>query len=382
MFRRLIVRDYRSIEQATLSLGSFGLLVGANGSGKSNVADAFVFARDVALDATTAISSRGGVSSVRRWSKSKPYDVHVELRIAESERELESRYLEHSFVIHSLQEGAWKFKKEHVEYRTPGSEGWRVERSGTQLSVNRGALALTEIGDTMSAMFLARQVLALPPALKAAPTSVRRYRLSPEAMRQPQLVSETRRLHESGINIATAIRSLEGAQLEAVLRPMQHVIPGLVRIGTVEAGRHLLLNFTQRQGDGTADFSASEISEGALRALGVIVAARQMAKRELLIIEEPEANVHAGAARLIFDVLKDASTRGSVLITSHSPELLDAAQDEAIFVCDYASGVTRVGPLATAQRTLVREGFFRLAELIRTEPLRIDGDPLPVAEVG
>jgi len=235
--------------------------------------------------------------------------------------------------------------------------------------------------DTVSAMFLARQVLPLPPHFRNAPISVRRYRLNPDAMRQPQLVTETSRLHESGINIASAIRTLDSTgELDAVLKPMQRVVPGLRRIGTVEAGRHLLLNFTQSQGDGVADFSASEISEGALRALGVFVAAKQMLKRELTIVEEPEANVHAGAARLIFDVLKEASSRGSVLVTSHSPELLDAAQDESIFVCDYQSGVTRVGPLANAQRDLVRQGLFSLAELIRTEPLRIEGDALHLAD--
>ncbi|MBL8921276.1 MAG: AAA family ATPase [Myxococcaceae bacterium] len=376
MYRRLTIRNYRSIEEATVVLGPFGLVVGSNGSGKSNVADAFVFARDVATDATTAVSSRGGISSVRRWSRSKPFDVHLELRIAETENDLEHRYLDHVLTIQSLQDGAWKFKKERVEYKAPGADGWKLSRHGHDVSIEGSKIGIDRLGETVSAMFLARQVLPLPAALRSGPTSVRRYRLSPDAMRQPQLVSETGRLHESGINIATAIRRLESnpAELDSVLKPMQRVIPGLMKIGTVEAGRHLLLNFTQRQGEGVADFSASEISEGALRALGVIVAAKQMLKRELLIIEEPEANVHAGAARLIFDVLKEASSRGSVLVTSHSPELLDAAQDETILVCDYQSGVTRVGPLASEQRALVREGLFRLAELVRTEPLRIEGD--------
>ena len=96
---------------------------------------------------------------------------------------------------------------------------------------------------------------------------------------------------------------------------------------------------------------------------------------ELIIIEEPEASIHPGAANVLFDVLKDASEKGGVLITTHSPELLSAAGDEEILVCELRDGATHIGPLAQAQREAVREGLFSVAELMRAEPLRIDGRP-------
>jgi len=77
---------------------------------------------------------------------------------------------------------------------------------------------------------------------------------------------------------------------------------------------------------------------------------------------------------VLFEALKQASQRGAVLITTHSPELLDAAKNEELLVCDYRSGVTRIGPLDTEQRQIVREGLFSAAELMRTTPLRIEGD--------
>jgi len=41
-----------------------------------------------------------------------------------------------------------------------------------------------------------------------------------------------------------------------------------------------------------------------------------MTPDELLIIEEPEVSIHVGAAQLLFDVLKQASRRGAVLLSS------------------------------------------------------------------
>jgi type I restriction enzyme M protein len=99
-----------------------------------------------------------------------------------------------------------------------------------------------------------------------------------------------------------------------------------------------------------------------------------MLRDELLIIEEPGVSIHAGAATLLFEVLKSASLKGSVLVTTHSADLLDAARDEEILVCQYLDGITQVGPLATSQRNLVREGLFSLAEIMRAEPLRIEGE--------
>jgi type I restriction enzyme M protein len=62
-----------------------------------------------------------------------------------------------------------------------------------------------------------------------------------------------------------------------------------------------------------------------------------------------------------------------VLLTTHSADLLDKAKDEEILVCSYREGVTNIGPLARAQRQVVRDGLFSLAELMRSEPLRIEG---------
>jgi type I restriction enzyme M protein len=172
-----------------------------------------------------------------------------------------------------------------------------------------------------------------------------------------------------------ALRSLDAEGQARVLAALRRIVPGLQRIAVEAFDRFLLLKFEQRQPGGhVARFSASEMSEGALRALGILVAAQQMTADELLIIEEPEVAIHVGAAQLLFDVLKDASTRGSVLITTHSADLLDAAREEEILVCSYHDGVTQIGPLSLAQREVVRQGLFSVAELMRSEPLRIEGE--------
>jgi type I restriction enzyme M protein len=374
MFRRLKINRFRSIESAEVEFGKFTVVVGPNGSGKSNFVDALVFLRDLARDGEAAVSSRGGIGSVVRKSKTKPFDLGIDLRVAPSKEELDSDFLEHALWIRPQKEG-WRFLTENLRSARAGNVQDLIERS--ENGVERWGLgsAPPTIHERASALHLARAFDLIDASFRAAVYGVHRYRINPEFMRAPLVATGLSRLMESGANMTSAIHQLHGSRgLEAVVATMSKVIPGLRDIRVGEVGGYEVLLFDQAFGGGSTTFSAREVSEGALRALGVVVAAQQMQPGELLIVEEPEANVHPGAAALIYDVLEHASQRCDVLVTTHSPDLLDAAKDETILVCDYVDGATRIGPLAETQRQLVRDGLFRLAELMRSEPLRIEGD--------
>jgi predicted ATPase len=370
MWRRIELENYRSIAKVRLDLAPFTVVVGANGSGKSNFADALVFAHEVSINAATAIESRGGIIGVRRWRPRKPTDVTVEVRAAATQDALETDYVRHRFSIHSGARGNWQFKEELIEVVAGGQSKVNLHRRGKTLTSSLGE-RLPEPTDTASVMALAGQLREF--ARTAPLRNVRRYRLSPELMRQPQLASERSRLDEDGANIATAVRSLrETERMKELIASMAKIVPGLTDIHVEPVGRYLSLKFGQRQQrDEVAGFNATEMSDGALRALGIVVATMQMAPSELLIIEEPEVGIHVGAANLLFEILEEASQRGAVLITTHSADLLDAARDEQILVCEYEAGTTSVGMLDPVQRDVVRQGLFSLAELMRAEPLRI-----------
>jgi type I restriction enzyme M protein len=374
MWRRIEIRNYRSIEDASIELSPFAVVVGPNGSGKSNFADALVFARDISNDASAAIENRGGIVGVRRWRPTKPTDVAIDIRAAASKAGLDSDYVRHSFKIHSGAQGQFSFTEEQIEVVSKGEPRVWLKRVGESLSRNGGG-RLPGVQDTASAMILAGQLKDF--ARTSALRNVRRYRLSPDDMREPQLSSEKVRLEENGANIAVAVRDVRKAgRFDDLLRAMAKIIPGLRDVIAQQVGRFLTLKFKQEQEEGLiADFNATEMSEGALRALGIVVATLQMVPDELIIIEEPEVSIHVGAAALLFDVLNEASKAGAVLITTHSADLLDAARDEEILVCEYTHGITSIGPLAKEQRKVVREGLFSVAELMRSEPLRIEGSP-------
>lgn len=93
----------------------------------------------------------------------------------------------------------------------------------------------------------------------------------------------------------------------------------------------------------------------------------------LVGIEEPELTVHPGAIGLVYDFLVQASKQSQVIVTTHSPELLDLVDVSSVRVVSRSSERgTTVAPLAASQRTAVRQGLLSLGEVLRTEGFQQD----------
>jgi predicted ATPase len=124
---------------------------------------------------------------------------------------------------------------------------------------------------------------------------------------------------------------------------------------------------------------AESMSDGTLRALGVLTALFQATLRNgshvpLVGIEEPEMAVHPGAAGVLRDALKVASASTQVVVTSHSPDLLDDKEVVADWILGVVSenGETKIGPIDEADRSVIRDRLFTAGELLRQGQLLPD----------
>jgi hypothetical protein len=130
------------------------------------------------------------------------------------------------------------------------------------------------------------------------------------------------------------------------------------------------------------------ISDGTLRALGILAALFQSIdyfeldtrqpddewgqSPSFVSIEEPELALHPFATRVLFDALRDASNRTQVLVTSHSPDLMDDRdiKPDAVRVVSAQRGITTIGLLDAASRKIIQEDLFTVGEMTRRMELR------------
>lgn len=111
-------------------------------------------------------------------------------------------------------------------------------------------------------------------------------------------------------------------------------------------------------------------SDGTIRMLGLLAALYQEPAQPFLSIEEPEANIHPGALAVLAGVLDEASLRSQVLVTTHSPDMLDHLPAESFLVVEKVGDATHVGPLDASQLASVRKRLFTPGELLRMEGLQ------------
>jgi predicted ATPase len=116
-------------------------------------------------------------------------------------------------------------------------------------------------------------------------------------------------------------------------------------------------------------------SEGFRRYLATLLALYQTPAKQTLIFEHPENGIHPGAMETLANEFKRhvRQGRGQVIITTHSPQLLDHFEPEQIRVVDIENQQTHIGPLASEQMEALRERLLKPGELLTVDPARLDG---------
>ena len=115
-------------------------------------------------------------------------------------------------------------------------------------------------------------------------------------------------------------------------------------------------------------------SEGFRRFFAHLIALYQSPPKQTLVFEEPEKGIHPGALATLAEELKacPADGRGQVILTTHSPGLLDHFESENIRVVEMENYVTRIGPIEKPQLEALKEKLLRPGELLTVDQARLD----------
>ncbi|MGH9130901.1 MAG: AAA family ATPase [Acidimicrobiales bacterium] len=374
---RARIQNYKSIKACDVSLGPLSFLVGPNGAGKSNFLDALRFVAD-SLDNSVelALRERGGVNEVRRRSKGHPthFGIRLEFVLASGARG------HYAFRVGAKSKGGFEISDEECEVTEPEvlaqPRFFRVQ--GGAVDTNAGATLPTS-ADRLY-LVVASSLPAFRPLFDAL-SRMRFYNLNPGQIRELQPPDAGNLLARDGWNLSSVLGEMAAQRPETKMRVEEYlakVVSGVAGVDKRSVGPRETLEFRQ-QVAGSADpwrFAASNMSDGTLRALGLLVAIFQ--RRDglyppvsLVGIEEPEVALHPAAAGVLLDALREASGRVQVLVTSHSPDLLDnpAIPTEALHAVSSDAGVTTIGALDEVGRSALTDRLFTPGELLRLDQL-------------
>ena len=373
---RITLRNYKSIASCKIDLPRLAFLIGPNGSGKSNFLDSLRFTADslrTSLD--HALRDRGTIKEVRRRSGGHPN--HFSLRLDFSLPDGGTGHF--SFRVGALKDGGFEVQNE--ECRILGAdlcEHFYHVQSG---KVIRSSLELMP-GGLPDRLFLvaASGLPQFRPAFDAL-SSMEVYNLNPTEIRAMQKPDPGGLLRREGGNIASVFQNLDPKHREEINEHLSRIVGGLSGAHTRILGSQETVEFRQAvQGQRHPwTFLAASMSDGTLRAFGVLVAIFQTqqasAKSPLLIgLEEPEMALHPAASAVLLGALREASRTTQIVVTSHSPDLLDNEDIpvESIFAVESVDGVTGIAGIDAAGRDAVRERLFTPGELLRLNQIAPD----------
>lgn len=377
---RVVLRNYKSIGSCDVRLGPLTYLVGANGSGKSNFLDALHLVRDaLAGSLDNALNERGGLAEVRRRSGGHPthFGIRLEFVLPDGRR---GRY---AFTIGALRDRDYVVQTEECAMGGgSGGPSFRVESGKVKTTSETTFPAVTP--DRL-ALVSVSGLAAFRPVFDAL-TAMGFYNLNPKVMRDPQKPQDGRLLKPNGENIASVIGHLQRSSPEAIgiiEEYLQTVVPTVHGVSRKPMGTLETLEFRQEVGRDTLPwrFPAQNMSDGTLRALGVLTALFQGGDGHapsLVGVEEPETALHPAASAALREALAKASRRTQVIVTSHSPELLDdySLSPDALLAVMSDHGATVVAPVDVASRLSMQERLFSAGELLRLNQLAPDPEAI------
>lgn len=385
---RVVLKNYKSIAACDVRLQPLTFLVGRNGAGKSNFLDALRFVAD-ALNTSLdhAVRARGNINDVckrsdRRITTPDHFSIRFEFALPDGSTGYYAFQIQARLARYMVQTEECKFHNENLT--TPDIYFNVVKGNVTATSVKVAPAAAQDRLYLVNASGL--------PEFRPVYDAFSRmgfYNLNPDRIRDLQDPDPGDVLLRDGSNLTSVFSQLSPVVRENIEEYLAVVVPGVQRVHVRKFGPKETLGFRQYVlgNEHPWQFLANNMSDGTLRVLGILVALFQgdddAQKRVPLVgIEEPEIALHPGAVGALLDALRDAAHRTQVIITTHSPDLLeDKHLDvDSILAVEADDGDTVIAPVDEASRSVVQDRLFTVGELLRSNQLQPDPAALPAAK--
>ena len=378
LIKKLRVKNFKSFKDVEVELGKFNVVIGANASGKSNFVQIFKFLRDIVKEGLeNAISYQGGIEYLRNILLGDNEDLYLEVvvppfsTIPYTKDEEEVRILRMEGTSKYALTISFKGKKYDIQNESFNSTGkfvllelkkkGRVE--GNEYIQGEIALMRDKEGkinikiepeelpiksdDLILSSFLNKphpnlkgKVLlkALLGVSEEGPmfrllahllfiytsklAEIAIYDFDPKLPKRAIPIAGKPELEEDGSNLALVLRKIlaNKRNREQFLYLMRNLLPFINKLDVEKfADKSLLVKLQEAYYK--EYLPATLISDGTIN-LTALILALYFEEKPLIIIEEPERNIHPHLISKVVEMMKEASQNKQIIVTTHNPEVV------------------------------------------------------------
>ncbi len=401
MITKLSANAYKGFRHFEIAPRNMNLLIGANGTGKTNFSDFIEFISLFArYGLKEAFDRQGGFSEVRtkRHAQGKPLTFECAIEIgADLDRGIEN--ISYSFTL--SQTNAISVKKEnlkailHRSYFTGSSENrirpnskkngdsfvleFSREKNKILKWIDTGSMfrePQSIFDDNENLILNAYGKLGLFRIVTDYLGSMRAYNIDVALAKEFSDSNEAELERAGGNMIPFLKRVMENEEMRnKILSNLQNAVP---YIGSIVHERVMTLNtlkFTEL--DSELEFTAPQMSDGTIRLLGYLAILLQDNPPPVIVIEEPENALHQYATDILINIARSKSKNEKfpiqIFFTSHSSFVLDnilsiESQRETnveCFITKRKNGASAIEPEPQKTKKAILKNIGRPSDFLR-----------------
>lgn len=403
MLKSIKARAYRNLQlDSPLSIENLNVIIGSNGAGKSNLIEMIEFLPDaIILGLSEAFKKRRSSTSVVCVDRQFPLDMDLSWRFSGESDLTKGIDIKYQLDIEIEERGTFSVKHELMEEVEPRHTREHENYKHLVFTYGSGSatpyekkrpkgLKYLEPEDLKSAQKLALGALSSPtiyPVLDYIRSQIQRWAfynandMDIRAIKREPIEIDAlqKTLESNGRNLTMVLYNLYHTDnyfeenLDRILRSMFTGHRG-IKFPLIDS-RHFELRWGFRSHN--KDLTLDQVSDGTVRMLCWVVVLTNSSPPDLICIDEPELGIHPAWLPILADLIKDASTRTQVIVTTHSPELLDEFTDQAekVVVCSEDEQGHAVFDRLDKEELLEWLERYRLGQMFRTGHPELGGWP-------
>ena len=333
-----------------IELKNLNIVIGPNGSGKSNLIEVISLLRSSSSDMQKVIRKGGGIRDWI-WKGESEGVASIDAVIDNPKGQQPLRHV----ITFIEDDKSFSLKDERIENEHSYYEN---ERPYFYYRYNNGAPLVKILEDDrhLQKETVEKNISILAqrrdpenyPVIHHLSTSYDKIRIYREwafgrnaVFREPQKTDmRNDRLEEDFSNLGMFLNRLRRnpKSKRAILEGLKDFYEGFDDFDVSIEGGTVQVFFIE----GEYTIPSTRLSDGTLRYLCLLAILCDPNPPSLICIEEPELGLHPDVIPKIADLLKDASERTQLIITTHSDILVDAMTDqpESILICEKQLGQT------------------------------------------
>lgn len=351
---RIEIEGFKSIRKVALELGPVNVLIGANGAGKSNFISVFtLLQRAMEGRLQFHVAQAGGADSLLHFGRKQTSEMRLYLRFAPSGAWYEARFTPSSG-------DSLFFSSERMEDRPfgmfnldPRKESLLVHDSLMFVPVEDPSIDMEppKPGESLESW------AALKHQTYALMSKGRVYHFhdtgSAAKAKQTGDLGDNESFRTDASNLAAFLYLLKEKHPDSYRR-----IVSTVRLAAPFFDdfrlrpspfneQKILLEWSEKNSD--AYFNAHALSDGTLRFICLATLLLQPELPSLIIIDEPELGLHPYANQLLAGLVRSASQKAQVILSTQSVTLVNQFAPEELIIVDRKDGASEFRRLSAQE---------------------------------